>query len=229
MEAGMNDIHSTVIIRGDVKLGRNNKILPYTILEGPLEIGDDNIIGPHVVIGSPGADTKNPRYDSSRSRIRIGNRNIIREFSAIQKACYKDVTILEDDIFLMQAANISHDVLMESQVVVTANCSLAGIVKLLRGANLGMGATISQHCVVGQYSIVATGAAATKNVRPFTRYIPGQAVSVNDYALKKFGFEAFREEIANYVLRRTPPTSKEISAVVAHYAKFHAESERKEY
>ena len=80
----MNQIHPTAIVDNRVKLGKNNQILPYTILTGPLEVGDNNIIGPHVVIGSPGQDTRNPRYDSSDCLIRIGSNHIIREFSAVQ-------------------------------------------------------------------------------------------------------------------------------------------------
>ena len=62
-----NEIHPTVIITGEVKFGTGNKILPNTIIIGPTEIGDNNIIGPNVVIGSPGQDTRNPRYDSTNS------------------------------------------------------------------------------------------------------------------------------------------------------------------
>lgn len=225
----MNDIHPTAIVTGDVRLGKNNKILPFTILQGPIEIGDDNTIGPNVVVGSPGADTKNPHYDSSECRIRIGSRNIIREFTAIQKACYRDITLIGHDTFIMQGVNISHDASIESQVVITAMSALAGITKILRGANLGMGATISQYCVVGQYSIVATGAAAIKNVKPFSRYIPGKPISVNKYAIKKFGFETYAEEISNYVLKGVPPSSNEIRSIVDHYMRFHTESNQAEY
>ena len=44
----MNEIHPTAIIGPEVKLGKNNRILPYVVLDGPLSIGDDNLIGPHV-------------------------------------------------------------------------------------------------------------------------------------------------------------------------------------
>ena len=64
----MNNIHPSVIIEGDVKLGNNNKILPNCVIYGPVEIGDDNIIGPNVVIGTPGQDTRNRYYDSSNCK-----------------------------------------------------------------------------------------------------------------------------------------------------------------
>lgn len=224
-----NDIHETAIIGDGVILGEGNKILPYTILQGPLEIGNNNIIGPHVVIGSPGQDTRNPRYDSSASRIKIGNNNIIREFSAIQKPCYQDITYLGDDIFLMQSVHIPHDAYIENKVVITPMCVLAGITKILEGANLGMGATVCQYSVVGQYSIVATGGNVVKNVKPFSRYIPGKPISVNTYAIKKFGYEEYTDEISKYVLESVLPSSTKISPIIEKYLKMHIESRRDEY
>jgi len=225
----MNEIHSTAIIGENVILGKNNKILPYTIILGPTEIGDDNIIGPHVVIGSPGQDTRNPRYDSSNSFIKIGNRNIIREFTAIQKPCYENITLLGDDIFLMQSVHIPHDTQIYDKVVITPMCVLAGITRILEGANLGMGSTINQYCVIGQYSIVATGSAAMKNVKPFSRYIPNKPISTNEYAIKKFGFEDIHDEIVAYVMENVEPTTHKLKLVIDVFEKAHVLSKREMY
>ena len=78
-----NNIHPTAIIGPEVVLGDGNDIGPYTVIYGPTDIGNGNLIGPHVTIGTPGQDTRNPRYDSSQCRIRIGNDNIIREHYTI--------------------------------------------------------------------------------------------------------------------------------------------------
>lgn len=225
----MNEIHPTAIIGENVKLGKGNKILPYTIILGPTEIGDDNIIGPHAVIGSPGQDTRNPRYDSSNSFIKIGNRNIIREFCAIQKPCYEEITLLEDDIYLMQSVHIPHDAQISDKVVITPMCVLAGITRILEGANLGMGATINQYCVVGQFSIVATGAAIMKNIKPFSRYIPGKPMSINEYALKKYGLMDFFSEINQYVMEDIKPNSEEILRHINLFEDLHIKSKRQMY
>lgn len=225
----LNDIHPTAIIGDNVKLGKNNKILPYTVIYGPTEIGNNNIIGPNVVIGTPGQDTRNPRYDSSNCPIFIGSNNIIREFTAIQKPCYEKETRVLDDVFLMQSVHIPHDAFLDNKVVITPMCVLGGISKILEGANLGMGCTINQYTVIGQYSIVATGAAAMKNVKPFSRYIPGKPTTVNSYALKKFGFEANTDEITKYVLEDVTPKSERIGAIIEKYNKYHIDSKREQY
>lgn len=225
----MNSIHNTVIIQGDVKIGNNNNILPHTILIGPLEIGDNNIIGPNVVIGSPGQDTRNPRYDSTLSKIEIGHNNIIREFTSIQKPCYRDITKLHNDIYLMQSVHIPHDAIIHDKVVITPMCVLAGITQILLGANLGMGVTINQYCIIGQYSIVATGSAVMKNVKPFSRYIPGKMISVNNYAIEKFGFNDLREEITKYVIDDVYPKNGILINIIDEFQELHSRSNRSIY
>ena len=225
----MNDIDPTAIIGNNVSLGKRNKILPYTIIYGPTVIGDDNIIGPNVVIGTPGEDTKNPRYNSDECVIRIGNRNIIREFTAIQKPCYEKITSISDDVFLMHGVHIPHDAELEKRVVITPLCVLGGITKILEAANVGMGAKLNQRCVIGQYSIVAAGSTVMKNVRPFSRYIPNKPISVNTYALKKYNLTEYEEEITQYVLNGLHPRSPVLVELIDHFNDLHDNSNLKLY
>lgn len=221
-----NYVHPSVVIHGDVEFGENNQILPFTNLIGPLKIGNNNIIGPHVVIGSPGQDTKNPRHDTSHRFIRIGNNNIIREFSAIQKPCYREVTELTNDIYIMQGVHVPHDALIEDNAVITPMVAMGGITRILTCANLGIGCSLHQYTVIGQYSIIAMGAVVTKNVKPFSKYIPGKKLSVNYYSIEKFNLTEFKGEIEDYVLRDVTPKSQEIGAIVDYFVKHHEESKR---
>ena len=225
----MNDVHPTAIVAPNVTLGSGNVILPYSVLMGPLDLGNGNIIGPHVVIGSPAANTRDPWHDASERRIEIGDRNIIREFTAVQKPCHGDMTCLGNDIFVMQGVHIAHDVIIEDKVVVTALVSLGGATRLMEGANLGQGANVHQHSVIGPYAMVASGATVVKNVKPFALCIPGKAARVNTYAVKKFGFENFADEIRRYVVEDVPPSSPPITAIVERYEKYHRASGRAHY
>jgi UDP-N-acetylglucosamine acyltransferase len=225
----MNKIHETCIMDDRVELGVNNEILPYTVIYGPTKIGDNNIIGPHVVIGTPGEDTKNPRHQSHDRYIEIGDNNIIKEFTAIQKPCYEEITRIGNNVFLMHGVHVPHDTILHDEVVVTPLVVLGGISKVLKGANIGMGATIHQYSIIGQYSMVATGAAVVKNVKPFSRYIPGKPITVNDYALRKFGFEDSTDEISRYVLEDILPKQEELIRIIEEYNSWHLQSGRKQY
>ncbi len=225
----MNKIHPTAIIGDNVILGENNEVGAYTVIEGPTIIGDNNIIGHHVVVGSPGENSKNPRYDSTNAQIKIGNNNIFKEFTSIQKPCYKDITRIENDVFLMHGVYVPHDAILENKVIAMPSSSIGGIAVLLEGASIGMGAKIHQYSIVGHYSFIAMGSALNKNVRPFTLYIRNQAPKVNAYAVKKFGFDDYTDQISKYVLEGVDPTIDEILKFTEEFQKLHLDSQRKLY
>ena len=52
MEGGVTIADRTVYIEGDVAIGRDTTILPYSYIAGKTEIGEDVTIGPHVTIDS---------------------------------------------------------------------------------------------------------------------------------------------------------------------------------
>jgi len=224
-----NDIHPSCIIGERVLMGVGNQILPNTIILGPITIGDNNIIGPNVVIGVTGGDSRNPRYDSSNCAIEIGSNNIIREFTAIQKPAYTDITRLGNNNFLMQSLHIPHDVKIEDDVVVSPHVALGGHSHVMRGANVGMGANVHQFSVIGPYSMVAMGSAVVKNVKPFAKHIPGKPLSVNSYAVRKFGLQEIEAEINAYVLEQATPQSSVLKEIVAAFEKLHEASGRKLY
>lgn len=225
----MNKIHPTVQLIGDVQIGTGNEILPYAVLIGPIELGDNNFIGPHVTIGTPGQDTRNPRYECSDAPIRIGNRNIIREYTAIQKPCYREITSIGNDCFLMQSVHVPHDAIIEDHVVITPMVVMGGIVHIMEGVNLGISSSVHQYGVVGPYAILGMGAPALKNIRPFSRYVPGRPLSVNKYAVEKFGLEEYVDEIEAYVIDQVRPSSDRVIDLVSRYEDAATKSGRTEY
>lgn len=225
----INKIHPTAIIDHNVEMGIGNEVGPYTVIFGPTKIGNGNWIGPHVTIGTPGQDTQNPRYDSTNSRIEIGNDNIIREYTAIQKPCYRDVTRIGNRVFIMQSVHVPHDAIVHDDVVITPMVVMAGIVNILQGANLAIGCSVHQNTVVGHFSIVGMGSAVSKNIRPFSKYIPRIAISVNTYAVIKYGFEDVRNQINLYLLEGARPTDARLIKIVDEFEMFSEASGRDFY
>lgn len=212
---GENYIHPSSIIGQNVKMGRGNHIGAFTIIDGNTILGDNNLIGPNVVIGCEPTDSKH--IERHGDNIIIGNNNIIREFSLIEQPCYEDRTVIGNHVFVMQGVHVSHDVCISDYVVVTNMTVIAGIAKILVGANIAMGCTVNQYTTIGHYSIAATNSAVMKNIRPFSRYIPNKQTSVNYYAISKFGFDNFKEEIESYVLNNIPVHSEKLVKIVNEF------------
>lgn len=213
----MNKIHPTAIIEDTVILGDENTIDAYSIIRGNTIIGNGNYIGPHTAIGVSPTDTKQVDFGFKNPHLEIGDNNIIREFCVVEQPCYEELSKIGNHVFLMQGVHLSHDNILKDNVVVTNQCVIGGIAKLLDGADLGMGCTINQYSVIGHYSIVATGAPCMKNVKPFSRYIPNKPISVNNYALRKYGFMDYLDEITAYVMDNLKPTSEKIIMIVEEF------------
>lgn len=210
-------------------MGTRNVIHPYCVLTGPLEIGDDNVIGPLAVIGSPGQNTRDRHYDSTQSKIVIGNGNIIREHVAIQKPYATEMTFIGDNTYLMHNVHIPHDATIQNDVAIAPGVALAGHVTIMRGANIAIGCSVHQHSVVGPYAMAGMGSAIIKNIKPFSRHIPGHPISINQYAIAKFGWNKHIEEISNYVLDNLIPFSNKIINIIKDYDYRHANSCRNQY
>lgn len=213
----MNKIHSSVTLEGQVQLGKNNVVLPNTVIIGPVEIGDNNIIGPNVIIGTPAQDTRTPRHDSSRALIRIGNNNIIREFTGIHKPLYTSITEIKNDIYIMQGCAINHDCIVNDKAVLASGVIIAGLVHIMEGAYLAQGVTVSQKKIIGAYSIAAMGSAVMKNIPPFSKVIPAKINQVNVYALEKYGFKEYEKEILLYLTKNSKPEEGLISKIIHSY------------
>ena len=60
-------------------------------------------------------------------------------------------------------------------------------------------------------------------------YVPGKPVRTNRYAIEKFGFEEYVEEIEAYVGQGVHPSSSEILDIIDEFDAAHAASGRHMY
>lgn len=176
-------IHPTVIIEGEVEIGENTTVGPYSYLKGPLVIGKNNTICAHVQIGvDPEHKTKPPV-----GTVYIGNGNTIREFSVIQRGIGDLETCIEDDCYIMAYSYIAHDSLIESGVILCARTSLGGHCRILKRALLGIGSSLHHMTTVGAHAFVGMGSIVVKDIPPFylVRGNPARFARLHDYSFKE--------------------------------------------
>jgi UDP-N-acetylglucosamine acyltransferase len=207
-------IHPTAIVDPDARIGTDVEIGPFSVIgpqatigektivqshvviEGEVAIGTGNFIGHGAIIGTPPQDVS--FTPERKTRVEIGNDNVIREYCTIHRGSPQDTaTKIGDKNFLMAGAHIGHNCLIGNNVIIANNCLLAGHVRVDDGAFLGGGSTFHQHMHIGRLVMVQGSSAFGKDLPPFVIAAERNSVfGVNVVGLRRGGFSPKdREEI----------------------------------
>ncbi|PYJ26440.1 MAG: acyl-ACP--UDP-N-acetylglucosamine O-acyltransferase [Verrucomicrobia bacterium] len=207
-------IHSTAIVDSAAQIGADVEIGPFSIIgsqatigdttivqshvviEGEVRIGSGNFIGHGTIIGAPPQDVS--FSPERRTRVEIGNDNVIREYCTIHRGSPEgSATKIGDKNFLMAGAHIGHNCLVGNNVVIANNCLLAGHVRVDDGAFFGGGSMFHQHMHIGRLVMVQGSSAFGKDLPPFVIAAERNSVfGVNIVGLRRAGFGAKdRDEI----------------------------------
>jgi UDP-N-acetylglucosamine acyltransferase len=184
------------VIGWQATIGEKTILQSHVVIEGEVVIGNGNFIGHGAIIGAPPQDLS--FSPERKTRVEIGNDNIIREYCTIHRGSPEgSATKIGDKNFLMAGAHIGHNCVIGNNVIVANNCLLAGHVRVDDGAFLGGGSTFHQFIHVGRLVMVQGSSAFGKDLPPFViaaerNYVFG----VNVLGLRRAGFGAKdRDEI----------------------------------
>ncbi|MBU3897269.1 MAG: acyl-[acyl-carrier-protein]--UDP-N-acetylglucosamine O-acyltransferase [Nanoarchaeota archaeon] len=162
-----NDIYDNVIIGKNVKMGKNNLILPGTIIVGDVEIGNNNVIGPHVAIGTPPQHTKYYQEGiDTDCKIKIGDKNVLREFVTVHSPTSRD-TIIGNECFFMANSHVSHDTQIGNNVVLGNSCAIGGHSTIMNNVFVGLNSAVHQFATIGAHAMIGMNSTITKDVPPF--------------------------------------------------------------
>jgi UDP-N-acetylglucosamine acyltransferase len=184
------------VIGAEVVIGAGTRIGPHAVIMGTTRIGERNRI---FQFASVGDDPQDKKYAGERTRLEIGNGNVIREFCTITRGTVQDqgVTRIGDDNLFMAYTHVAHDCVIGSHVIM-ANCAtLGGHVHLDDWVVMGGFSAVHQFGKVGAHAFLANNSAVTRDVPPYVMVVGQPAVphSVNAEGLKRRGFTA--EQIRN--------------------------------
>lgn len=162
----MNNIHSTAII------GKN------------VELGDNNIIGAYCVIGG---EYWTAGKDKCNGKVYIGNNNTIVHNVIILSPFRTFETRIGNWNEIYSHNFIGHDAQIGNYVIMTAACSLAGIVTIQDYVNLGIGTRIHQRLIIGEGAMLGMGCVVTKNVYPYDKVvgIPAKSIGLNEIGIER--------------------------------------------
>ena len=178
------------VIGPDVTIGRRCVIGASAVVDGWTEIADETHIYPMASIGLAPQDLK---YKGERTRLRIGSRNIFREFVTINRgtAGGGGQTTIGDDNLFMAYVHVAHDCHVGSHTIFGPHATLGGHVGVEDYANISAGSAVHQFCRVGRHGFIGGYSVVTKDALPFAKTIgsrPARSFGVNTIGLSRRGF-----------------------------------------
>ena len=181
-----------VVVEGPVRVGPRTRVMAHVVLKGDTHLGADNVLHPGVVLGDVPQDLA---YRDAPSGVRIGDRNVFREYSQVHRGTQPDTyTVLGDGNFLMVNAHVAHNCRLGSRVIVASGALVAGHVVVDDDAFISGNCVVHQHVRIGRLSIMRGLSRTSRDVPPFSLVDGTHTVrGVNRVGLRRAGFDQARQ------------------------------------
>ena len=212
-------IHPTAIVEPTVRLGAGIAVGAYAYVGGTAVIGDGTVIHHHgtvegnTVLGGQcevfpyaaiGTKTHDLKYRGGAPGLRVGDRNVFREYVTVHAATKDgDFTILGDDNVILAYSHVAHDCRIGHHLVMSSQSALAGHVIVENHVNIGWGTGVHQFCRLGAYAMLGGMAKVVQDVPPFLIADGNPAVirSINKVGLERGGFTPEQIERVKQIYR----------------------------
>ncbi len=199
-------IHATAVIEPGAQLGADVEIGPFVFIGGAVRLGDGTCIHHHAsiegntVLGTRcevfphanlGAKTQDLKYKGGNPGVRIGDRNVFREYVTVHAATNDgDLTVIGDDNTILAYTHVAHDCVIGSHTVMSNGTMLAGHVHVEDHVVMGGYSGVHQFCRIGAHAMVSACAKVVQDIPPFfiADGTPAVIRSMNKVGLERRGY-----------------------------------------
>ncbi|KDC14846.1 acyl-[acyl-carrier-protein]-UDP-N-acetylglucosamine O-acyltransferase [Bordetella bronchiseptica E014] len=179
------------VVGPGVSIAAGTEVGAHCVLDGVTSIGRDNRFYRFCSIGGMPQDKK---YSGEPTRLVIGDRNTVREFTTFNTGTVQDggVTSLGDDNWIMAYVHIAHDCHIGNNTILANSVQLGGHVQVGDWAIVGGLTGVHQFAKIGAHSMTGGNSSLMQDAPPFVLAAgnPCRPVGVNVEGLKRRGFSA---------------------------------------
>jgi UDP-N-acetylglucosamine acyltransferase len=191
------------IIGPEVELGESCELISHVTMHGPTKIGSHNRFFPYCAIGIEPQDIS---YRGEKTRLEIGDHNIIRECVTLNRGTTKGggVTRVGSHTLIMAYAHVGHDTVIGDRAMLVNGATLAGHVIVEEWAVVGALCCVHQFVRIGAHSYIGGGTVITQDVLPFAKVsAPRETRSygLNSVGLERRGFNKDRIKKIHHAFR----------------------------
>ncbi len=212
------EIGPYVVIDSPVTIKRGTRVMAHAYLTGSTEIGEENEIHPGAVIGAAPQDKA---YKGQATSLRIGDRNIIREYAQIHRGTAAgSATVVGSDNFLMATSHVGHNCVLADHVVIANGALLGGYVEVGKNVFISGNCVVHQFVRIGDYALLRGLSGTSRDVPPFAIVDWQHTVrAVNVVGLKRAGFDAQRIRAIRQAFRVLFRSGRNLSLAVKEMEK----------
>jgi UDP-N-acetylglucosamine acyltransferase len=186
-----------------VVIHRNTKIEAQVFIDGRIEIGEGCCFSPYSSIGTEPQDIT---YKGEDTLVKIGDRNIFREFMTVNRGTVKGggQTVVGNDNYFMAYSHIGHDCFVGNETIFINGATLGGHVTVEDFATVGAFSGIHQFCRVGMHAFIGGYSVITQDVVPFSKVAGSRPVlffGLNAIGLRRRGFSKERIKVIKEIFK----------------------------
>ena len=159
------EIGAFAFVGSGVRLGARTRLHHHASVEGNTHLGEACEIFPYANIG---AKTQDLKYKGGNPGVRIGARNVFREYFTVHAATNDgDFTTIGDDNTFLAYGHIAHDCVLGSHIVTSNSVLLAGHVTIEDHVVIGGAGGVHQFCRVGAHAMLSAMAKLVQDLPPY--------------------------------------------------------------
>jgi len=205
-------VHPSAVVHPRARLGEGVRIGPGCVIGENVAIGADTTFESNVFVAgcteigagnrfssfsSIGTEPQDVGYKDDETHVRIGDRNIFREFVTVNRGTVKGggLTRIGDEGYFMAYSHIAHDCQVGNEVIMINAATLGGHVEVGDGVMISAFSAVHQFSRIGKFAFVGGFSVITKDVVPYCKVAGQRPVHIlgpNSIGLRRKGFGAER-------------------------------------
>ncbi|MFE0499829.1 acyl-ACP--UDP-N-acetylglucosamine O-acyltransferase [Lysobacter soli] len=238
-------IHPSAVVEAGARLGDGVEVGAFCYIGAEVEVGDGTTFGPHCSVHGPtrigrenrfighcaiGGEPQDKKYHGERVELEIGDRNLFREFTTINRGTGTGggITRIGHDNWFLAYTHVAHDCMIGNSCVFSNNATLAGHVTIDDHVIMSGFAGVHQFCRIGAHAFIGMGALVNGDVPPFLMIAQdgyGRPRGINSEGLKRRGFDADRISAIKRAYRAVYMSGGSLEDARAKLAELAADSE----
>ena len=159
------DLGAYAFVGAGVQLGDRTRLHHHASVEGKTVLGQGCEVFPYACIGGKTQDLK---FKGGTPGLRVGERNVFREYVTIHAATYDgDFTVVGSNNTVLAYSHIAHDCVVGDDCVMSNGTMLAGHVTVEDHVVIGGYGGVHQFCRIGAYAMLSATAKLVQDLPPF--------------------------------------------------------------